>query len=84
MHGEQPPVIDGLTAAQRFFLSQARAIQYKARDGECIRLLATGPHSPPEFRCNQVARNLDEFYNAFDVTATDELWLDPAARVRIW
>src|SRR5204863_277632 len=37
-----------------------------------------------EFRCNQIVRNLDEFYGAFDVGATDELWLEPAARVRIW
>jgi putative endopeptidase len=29
-------------------------------------------------------RNLDEFYLAFDVSATDELWLEPATRVRIW
>jgi putative endopeptidase len=29
-------------------------------------------------------RNLDEFYTAFDVGATDEMWLEPAARVRIW
>jgi putative endopeptidase len=84
LRGEQAPVIDGLTGAQRFFLSRARALRYKARDEECIRLLATGPHSPPEFRCNQVVRNLDEFYRAFDVTPADELWLEPAARVRIW
>jgi putative endopeptidase len=84
LHGEPAPVIDGLTGAQRFFLSWARVWQQKARDEEVIRLLAIDPHSPGEFRCNQIARNLDEFYAAFDVRATDELWLDPAARVRIW
>jgi putative endopeptidase len=84
LHGEQAPVIDGLTGAQRFFLSWARAWQQKTRDEEVIRLLAVDPHSPGEFRCNQIVRNLDEFYGAFDVVATDELWLEPAARVRIW
>jgi putative endopeptidase len=84
LHGEQTPVIDGLTGAQRFFLSWARAWQQKARDEEVIRLLAIDPHSPGEFRCNQIVRNLDEFYTAFDVGPTDELWLEPAARVRIW
>jgi putative endopeptidase len=84
LRGEEAPVIDGLTGAQRFFLSWARAWQLKARDTEVIRLLATDPHSPSEFRCNQIVRNLDEFYDAFDVEVTDELWLDPAARVRIW
>jgi putative endopeptidase len=84
LRGEQAPVIDGLTGAQRFFLSWARVWRRKARDEEVIRLLATDEHSPGEFRCNQIVRNLDEFYAAFDVGATDELWLEPAARVRIW
>jgi len=84
LHGEQAPVIDGLTGAQRFFLSWARTGRHKDRDEELIRLLATDPHSPNEFRVNQIVRNLDEFYAAFSVGATDELWLEPAARVLIW
>jgi putative endopeptidase len=84
LRGEEAPVIDGLTGAQRFFLSWARIWQSKARDEEAIRLLAADPHSPGEFRCNQIVRNLDEFYTAFGVGATDELWLEPAARVSIW
>ncbi|MGN6680519.1 MAG: M13 family metallopeptidase, partial [Streptosporangiaceae bacterium] len=71
LRGEEAPVIDGLTGAQRFFMSWARAWQSKARDEEVIRLLAIDPHSPNEFRCNQIVRNLDEFYAAFDVGATD-------------
>ncbi len=84
LNGEQAPVIDGLTGAQRFFLSWARVWQQKIRDEELIRRLAVDQHSPDEFRCNQIVRNLDEFYAAFGVDATDELWLEPAARVRIW
>ena len=75
--GEEAPVIDGLTGAQRFFLSWARAWQYKARDEEVVRLLAIDRHSPNEFRCNQIVRNLQEFYDAFEVSADDELWLEP-------
>jgi putative endopeptidase len=84
LRGQEAPVIDGLTGAQRFFLSWARAWQGKSRDEEVIRLLAIDPHAPAEFRCNQIVRNLDEFYAAFDVVATDEMWLEPAARVSIW
>jgi putative endopeptidase len=84
LHGEEAPVIDGLTGTQRFFLSWARAWQQKIRDEEVIRLLAIDPHSPNEFRCNQIVRNLEEFYGAFGVGAADELWLEPAARVTIW
>ncbi len=82
--GAEPPVIDGLTGAQRFFLSWAQAWQIKARDEEVIRLLAIDPHSPNEFRCNQIVRNIDEFYETFGVTETDALWLAPKDRVTIW
>ncbi|MGH3397080.1 MAG: M13 family metallopeptidase, partial [Streptosporangiaceae bacterium] len=58
LHGEPAPVIDGLTGAQRFFLSWARIWQVKARDEEVVRLLAIDRHSPGEFRCNQIVRNL--------------------------
>ena len=84
LDGAEPPVIDGLTGAQRFFLSWAQAWQIKARDEEVIRLLAIDPHSPNEFRCNQIVRNIDEFYETFDVTETDALWLAPKDRVTIW
>ncbi len=81
---EQPPVIDGLTAEQRFLLSWAQAWRTVHRDEILIQRLATDPHSPPEFRCNQVVRNLDVFYSAFGVSSRDKLWLDPSERVTIW
>ena len=82
--GQEPPVIDGITGAQRFFLSWAQAWQLKARDEEVVRLLSIDPHSPNEFRCNQIVRNIDEFYDTFEVTESDALWLDPKDRVTIW
>jgi putative endopeptidase len=84
LDGEEPPVIDGLTGAQRFFLSWAQSWQQKGRDEEVIRLLAIDPHSPNEFRCNQIIRNIDAFYDAFDVQPTDQHWLDADKRVSIW
>jgi putative endopeptidase len=84
LEGAEPPVIDGLTGAQRFYLSWAQSWQLKARDEEIIRLLAIDPHSPSEFRCNQIVRNIDEFYEAFDVTDADALWLPEDERVTIW
>ncbi|MGX5696158.1 M13 family metallopeptidase [Agromyces soli] len=82
--GAGAPEIDGLSGAERFFLSWAQAWQMKGRDAEVIRLLAIDPHSPNEFRCNQIVRNIDEFYTGFGVTADDDLWLDPSERVTIW
>ncbi|MEG9248289.1 M13-type metalloendopeptidase [Arthrobacter sp. Soc17.1.1.1] len=82
--GAEAPVIDGLTGTQRFFLSWATCWQQKIRPEEAKRRLTVDPHSPNEFRCNQVVRNLDEFHEAFTVGSEDGLWLDPAERVRIW
>ena len=84
LDGQEPPVIDGLTGAERFFLSWAQAWQEKGRDEEVIRLLAIDPHSPNEFRCNQIVRNITEFYDTFEVAEGDALWLDPSERVSIW
>ena len=84
LDGAEPPVIDGLTGAERFFLSWAQAWQQKGRDAEVIRLLSIDPHSPNEFRCNQIVRNIDEFYATFGVTEKDALWLPPEQRVSIW
>ena len=84
LEGAESPVIDGLTGAQRFFLSWAQAWQQKARDAEVIRLLTIDPHAPNEFRCNQIVRNIDEFYTAFDVQESDDLYLPKEKRVTIW
>ncbi|MDN3496956.1 M13-type metalloendopeptidase [Planococcus sp. APC 4015] len=78
------PVIDGLTGVQRVLLSWGQIWQQKGRDAETIRLLTIDPHSPNEFRCNQIVRNVDAFYDAFGVTENDELWLDEDQRVTIW
>ncbi len=84
LKGAAPPVIDGLSGAERFFLSWGQIWQNKARTEEIERRLAIDPHAPPEFRCNQIVRNIDEFYDAFGVASGDALWLDPAERVTIW
>ena len=84
LNGEQSPVIDGLTGDQRFFLSYAHSWRNKNRPEEVRRRIAIDPHSPDEFRCNQIVRNVQEFYDAFGVTENDALWLAPDERVRIW
>jgi putative endopeptidase len=82
--GSEPAPIDGLTGKQRLFLSWAQAWRTKGRDEMVLQRLATDPHSPPEFRCNQIVRNIDAFYEAFDLSPEDALWLDQSQRVSIW
>lgn len=84
LEGAEPPEVEGMSAAQRFFLSWAQSWKLAVREEEAIRLLAIDPHSPPEFRCNQIARNLDVFYEAFGVTPEHQMWLEPEKRVSIW
>src|SRR4029077_17165137 len=84
LKGKEAPVLDGLTGPQRFFFGWAQVWRGKYRDAAMNRMLATNPHSPPEFRGNGVIQNLTEFYDAFGVKESDRLWLPPKARVRIW
>ena len=83
LEGTEAPVIDGMTGAQRVFLNWAYVWRTKRRKELEQQYLTVDPHSPPEFRAN-IARNLDEFHQAFGTTAGDGLWLDPEDRVRIW
>ncbi|MCX6455427.1 MAG: peptidase M13 [Actinobacteria bacterium] len=84
LNGKSSPVIDGLTGNQRLFMGWAQCWRQKMRAEEVRRRVATDPHSPDEFRCNQVVRNLDEFYEAFGITENDGLFLPENERVRIW
>ena len=61
LDGKPAPEIDGLTGLQRVFYGWAQVWRTKARNEEALRRLATDPHSPPEFRCNGVIRNIDGF-----------------------
>lgn len=78
------PEIDGHTALQRYFLNWARVWREKGRDEDIVRLLSIDPHSPAEFRCNQTAKNVPEFHEAFGVEQGDGMWLAPEDRVKIW
>ncbi len=81
---EEAPVLDGLTGDQRFFLSWAQVWRAKYREEATRRQLLTDPHSPPLYRVNGIVRNLSEWYDAFDVSPEDALYLPPEERIRIW
>jgi endothelin-converting enzyme/putative endopeptidase len=82
-HGE-PPVIDGYTGDQRFFIAYAQSWQGKAREGALRAQLLSNPHSPEEYRVNGIVRNMDAWYKAFDVRPGDKLYLPPEQRVHVW
>ncbi len=84
LRGKSAPVIDGYTGEQRFFIGWAQGWARKYRDDELRRRLLTDPHSPSEYRTNNVVANLPEFHAAFDVKPGDKMYKAPAERVRIW
>ena len=69
---------------KELFLAWARVWRSKARPEMAAQLLAIDPHSPNEFRCNVIASNVDEFYEAFDVEPGSAVWIAPEERVKIW
>ena len=75
---------DGLTGVQRYFIGYALTERTKRRDEALITQINTDPHAPEEFRINGVVRNIDAWYEAFDVQPGDALYLAPEERVRIW
>ena len=84
LEGDTPPVIDGFTGPQRFFLGYAQIWRRKYRPEELRRRLFVDPHSPAKFRVNGIVRNIDAFYEVFEVRPGQKLYLPPEKRVKIW
>ncbi|HNS87902.1 MAG TPA: M13 family metallopeptidase, partial [Parvularculaceae bacterium] len=82
--GGEAPVIDGLTGDQRFFLAYGQIWRRKYTDADLRHRMYADPHSPSEFRVNGIVRNMDAWYEAFNVKPGDKLYLAPDERVRIW
>src|SRR5579883_460134 len=79
-----PPVLDGLTADQRFFLGWAQVWRAKTTDQTAIIRVKIDPHAPERFRVDGPLRNIDAWYRAFNIGPNDKMYLAPADRVSIW
>ena len=84
LKGVTAPNIDGFTGDQRFFMGYGQIWRSKTRDEALRQQLHTDPHSPGPARANAIVRNIDAWYDAFDVKPGDKLYLAPADRVKIW
>jgi predicted metalloendopeptidase len=83
LHGQTPPVMQGMSADQRFFISFGQSWRTKTRDAALRTQIATDGHAPAQYRVETV-RNLDAWYTAFSVTSDQKLYLDSKNRVRVW
>ncbi|WP_188645715.1 M13 family metallopeptidase [Tsuneonella deserti] len=82
--GKPAPVIDGLTGDQRFFLAYAQVWKNKAREDALRNQVTTDPHSPARYRTIAPLRNVDAWYEAFNVGPQDAMYIAPEKRVHIW
>jgi putative endopeptidase len=80
----RPEDIDGLTPEQRFFMSWATVWRTKQRDESLINQVKTDPHTPGRWRATEPLKNIDAFYEAFNIKEGDAMYVAPENRVRIW
>jgi putative endopeptidase len=83
LKGKPDVVIDGLTGDQRFFLAFAQRWRKLQTEAALRQQVASDTHSPGEYRSDTV-RNVESWYQAYKIAATDKLYLRPEQRVVIW
>lgn len=76
--------IDGLTPMQRFYLAYANVWAGNIRPEEILSRTKTDPHSLGENRVNVTLRNIDTFFEAFDIKEGDKMYRPENERVVIW
>lgn len=84
LDGRPAPILAGTTGEQRFFMSWAQHFRASQREAALRNQVLSVPHSPVMFRVNGVVRNMDAWYQAFDVQPTDALYLPDNQRIEIW
>jgi endothelin-converting enzyme/putative endopeptidase len=79
-----PPVIDGFTADQRFFLAFARSWGSQMRLEAMQVQVNTNPHPIAKFRCNGTLQNMPEFHKAFHCKPGDPMVRPPDKQCKLW
>lgn len=77
-------IIDGFTPEQRFYLAYANVWAGNIRDEEILSRTKTDPHSLGRWRVNATLRNIEEFFQAFDIKEGDAMYRPLEERVIIW
>ena len=82
--GKEHKPIDGFTAEQRFYLAYAILWGQNITPQECARLTLLDVHSLGRNRVNVSLRNLQDFFDAFDIKEGDKMFRPEEERVVIW
>ena len=78
------PVIDGLTADQRFFLAYAGVWAGNVTEAEIRNRTKSDPHSLGRWRVNGALPHIDMWYDAFGVKEGDKMFIPKAERLPLW
>ncbi len=78
------PVIDGLTADQRFFLAYAGVWAGNIVEAEIRNRTKSDPHSLGRWRVNGALPHIDAWYEAFGVKEGDKMYLPKSERLPLW
>ena len=84
LKGKERKDINGFTPEQRFYLSYANVWAANIRDEEILSRTKTDPHSLGRWRVNATLRNLQPFFDAFNVKEGDKMFRSVNDRVVIW
>jgi len=78
------PVIDGLTADQRFFLAYAGVWAGNITEAEIRNLTKSDPHSLGRWRVNGALPHIDAWYEAFGIKEGDKMFIPREQRLQLW
>ena len=78
------PVIDGLTADQRFFLAYAGVWAGNVTEAEIRNRTKSDPHSLGRWRVNGALPHIDMWYEAFGVKEGDKMFIPKSERLPLW
>ncbi len=82
--GNPLPVIDGLTADQRFFLAYAGVWAANVTEAEIRNRTKSDPHSLGRYRVNGALPHIDMWYEAFGVKEGDKMFVPKSERLPLW
>ena len=82
--GEKSEDANGFTADQRFFIAYAMTEASNIRDEDALRLTKTNEHSLSRWRVNGILPHVEAWYDVFNITPNDKLYIAPEKRVKLW
>ena len=78
------PVIDGLTADQRFFLAYAGVWAGNITEAEIRNRTKSDPHALGRWRVNGALPHIDAWYEAFGIKEGDKMFIPKEKRLQLW